>query len=136
MDLSKGILMLKTNGLLPTKVFMFTSHKGDCGMCMYHQWSPRVDLDNPSRMKISIWVSIRKLPFEYQPFGRFMTSKLCIVLGFDQNNHVNLNPRFCVSVEVDNGWVATLMIRAIGNQWFIVIIDCEFNLIRCSLDVV
>jgi hypothetical protein len=114
---------------------MFTSHKEDWGMCMYHEWSPRVDLDNPSRMKISIWVSIHKLPFEFQPIGRFMTSKLGIELGFDQNHHVNLNPRFCVSMEVDKGWVAALMIKAIGNQWFMASFDCGFNPIRCSLDV-
>ncbi len=77
-----------------------------------------------------------QMPFEYQPIGRFMTSKLGIVLGFDQNNHVKLSPRFCVSMEVDKGWVAALMIKAIGNQWFITILDCEMNPIRCSLDVV
>jgi hypothetical protein len=65
-----------------------------------------------------------------------MTSKVGIVLGLNQNNHVNLNPRFCVSMEVDTSWIAALMIKAIGNQWFIIILDCELNPIRCSLDVV
>jgi hypothetical protein len=61
MDLSsRGLFMLKTNGLLPTKkVFMFTSHKGDWGMCMYHEWSPPVDLDNPSRMKIPMGFNLQ-----------------------------------------------------------------------------
>ncbi len=65
-----------------------------------------------------------------------MTSKLGIVLGVDQNIHVNLNPRFCVSMEVDKGCVAALIIKAIGNQWFITILDSEFDPIRCSPDVV
>jgi hypothetical protein len=54
MDLSRGFFMFKTNGPLPTKkkVLMFTLHKGDWGMCIYHEWIPGFDPNNPSRMKI------------------------------------------------------------------------------------
>jgi hypothetical protein len=38
--------------MLIKKVFMFTLHKDDEGMCIYHKWVPSFDINNPSKMKI------------------------------------------------------------------------------------
>jgi len=79
-------------------------------------------------------VLLHKLPFKYRPIGSLiMTKQVGTMLGFDVNNHVNLNPRLCVLMEVDKGKVATLMIGAIKNQWFTITFHYEFNQLGVDL---
>ncbi len=61
-----------------------------------------------------------------------MSKQVGTMLGFDVNNHVNLNPRLCVLMEVDKGKVAKLMIGAIKNQWFTITFHYEFNPQSCA----
>jgi hypothetical protein len=77
-------------------------------------------------------VLLHKLPFKYRPIGSLIIIKqVGIMLRFDENNHVNLNPRLCFLMEVDKGKATMLMIGAIKNQWFTITLHYEFNPIRC-----
>lgn len=90
-------------------------------------WSKQPIEDENTHM-----VLLHKLPFKYRPIGSLIIIKqVGIMLRFDENNHVNLNPRLCFLMEVDKGKATMLMIGAIKNQWFTITLHYEFNPIRC-----
>ena len=55
-----------------------------------------------------VWISLRLLPLEYLEFVCSIAGQIRRVLEEDKNVIVTQDPCFCVKLEVDKGWIATL----------------------------
>jgi len=102
----------KSNPKTTKKFLLFTPHKFPWKIVIYQKlWVP---LFNPNRflgLKLLVWASLHILPLKLQSLGMKITSQLEKVLGVDINNEKRRNARFCVALDLNQGWVAHLFIK-------------------------
>ncbi len=94
------------------KVLVFIPHKFPWTIVIYQKlWVP---LFNPNRslgLKLLVWASLHILLLKLQSLGMKIISQLEKVLGVDINNGKKRNPRFCVALDPNQGWMAHLFIK-------------------------
>jgi hypothetical protein len=75
-NLRRKSFLLKTKGPntkgpeTVRKFSMFTTFKTNWGMCIFQGWVPSFNSNNPQRMKIPTWITLRKFPIEFQNVGQ------------------------------------------------------------------
>ena len=67
---------------------------------------------NPNRLLgvyIPTWISLTRLPLEYTKFAESIASVVGKVLWEDAFGDRNVHPRFCVDMDLTQGWVFVVL---------------------------
>ena len=75
---------------------------------MLQSWEPRFNPDNPSNLAFPTWVALRQLPFEHHDQAIQIAETLGEVIGMDTSNETAKDPRFCIDLKVNKGWVTSI----------------------------
>jgi hypothetical protein len=81
-------------------------------------------------MRIPTWVIMRKLPLEFRAIGWEIVSNLGELVGFDKGSIQKSKQRFCVPLDVREGWETMLVVKndATRESAFVLV---DYLLIRC-----
>jgi hypothetical protein len=108
-NVGKGYFILSgDNKDALTQALMLTPFKTKWGTCMLQSWVPRFNPDNPSNLAFPTWVSLRNLPIEHQDQAIEIAESLGVVIGMDVENDSTRDPRFCINLEINKGWVTSI----------------------------
>ncbi|KAG0594516.1 hypothetical protein M758_UG084500 [Ceratodon purpureus] len=132
MDMGRGFLFLSTPGVMVTKsVLALTPFATPWGQCIFQEWEPNFNPDYPKGLKLPTWISLTKLPHEFKPVEGLIAAILGPVYQADQHNYHLRDPRFCVGLDLTQGWPSALAVRGIENQLNTIIINYDHAPIRC-----
>lgn len=87
---------------------MMSPYKSKWGTCMFQSWVLGFNPDNPNNLAFSTWVALRNLLFEHHDQAIEIAETLGEVIGIDTANEMARNPRFCVNVKINEGWVTNV----------------------------
>jgi hypothetical protein len=93
---------------------MLSPLKTKWGTCMLQSWIPGFNPDNPSNLAFPTWVALRRLPYEHYDQAIAIAGTLGEVIGIDTANDTAQDPRFCVNLNINEGWVTTIDLEAEG----------------------
>ena len=114
------------------KVLSLTPHKFEKGMAIFHSWILSFDTRRLVGLAIRVWISLRLLPLEYLDY-------VCTIVGFvekvveeDPRVTVTQDPRFCVELDLERGWISMLELPEYNGRFAEVVIEYDGEPIRCS----
>lgn len=116
MNVGKGFFFLKgedTDAL--HNALMLSPYKTKWGTCMIQSWVSGFNPDNPSNLAFPTWVALRRLPFEHHDQTLAIATTLGEVIGIDTSNETAKDPRFCVNLNVNKGWVTSIDLEVEGG---------------------
>ena len=90
------------------RALMLSPYKSKWGTCMIQSWVHGFNPDNPSNLAFPTWVALRRLPFEHHDQALAIAKTLREVIGIDTSNESARDPRFCVNLMVNKGWVTNI----------------------------
>jgi hypothetical protein len=117
--------------MVTKKVLALTPHITPWGVCIYQGWTPGFDPDYPAGLLIPTWISLVKLPHEYKPIEGYLASTIGPIYTVDQANATLRDPRFCVGLDVSDGWPSALKIPGLLGRDISVLINYEHAPVRC-----
>lgn len=95
-------------------------------------WTPNFDLSNPKGILVPTWVTLRRVPDEFQSVVRQIAQGLEEVLGGDRNNSTMDDQRFYLALPAGDGWEPTVTVTNASTRASSTIIIDYINLpIRC-----
>ena len=116
MNVGKGFFFLRgedTDAL--HNALMLSPYKTKWGTCMIQSWVPGFNPDNPSNLAFPTWVALRRLPFEHHDQALAIVATLGEVIGIDTSNETAKDPRFCVNLDINKGWVTNIDLEVEGG---------------------
>lgn len=132
-NLGRGFFQLRTKdaGIIQ-KLLTLTPFKSRWGNCVMQNWVPNFNSANPKGMKIPTWITLRRVPDEFQCMARQIAEGLGEVLGGDKQNSTLEDQRFCIALPAGDGWATSVEVvnDATGEQSSI-IVDYANLPIRC-----
>lgn len=109
-----------------------TPHKFEEGTAIFHSWIPSFDPRRPIGLAIPVWILLRLLPLEYLDYARTIAGFVGRVVDEDPRVTVTQDPRFCVELDLKQGWISTLKLPGFDGRLAEVVIEYDGELIRCS----
>ena len=112
---------------------MLSPFKLKWGTCIFQSWIPGFNLDNSRNLAFPTWVELRSLPYEHHDQALAIAELLGEVIGIDTANDTAKDPRFCINLMVNEGWVTSITLESeegIGPTQ-LVIVDYDRMPIRC-----
>lgn len=95
-------------------------------------WVPNFNPVKPRVMKIPTWITLRRVPDEFQCVAKQIAEGIGEVLGGDKQNSTLHDQRFCVALPAGNGWVTSVeVINDTTGEQSSIIIDYANLPIRC-----
>ena len=91
---------------------MLSPFKSKWGTCMIQSWVPGFNPENPSNLAFPTWVALRRLPYEHHDQSLAIAETLGEVIGIDTTNEIALDPRFCINLKVNKGWVTCIELES------------------------
>ena len=91
---------------------MLSPFKSKWGTCMFQSWIPGFNPDNPRNLAFPTWVALRSLPFEHHDQALAIAESLGEVIGIDTANETAKDPRFCINLMVNEGWVTSITLES------------------------
>jgi hypothetical protein len=91
---------------------MLSPFKSKWGTCMFQSWIPGFNPDNPRNLAFPTWVALRSLPFEHHDQALAIAESLGEVIGIDTANDTAKDPRFCINLMVNEGWVMSITLES------------------------
>ena len=113
-------------------VVALTPYKFSDSVAMFQSWVPGFDPRHPVGLTVPVWISLRLLPLEYLEFARTISGQIGRVLEEHEKVTVTQDPRFCVELEVDKGWIASLELPNLLGRRVEVIIHYDDSM-RCNI---
>lgn len=93
---------------------MLSPFRSKWGTCMLQSWVPGFNPDNPSNLAFLTWVSLRNLPYEHEDQAISIAS-LGEVIGIDTANEKVKDPRFCINLKINKGWLTNIELESEGG---------------------
>ena len=112
---------------------MLSPFKSKWGTCMFQSWIPGFNPDNPRNLAFPTWVALRNLPFEHHDQALAIAESVGEVIGIDTANDTAKDPRFCINLMVNEGWVTSITLESeegMGPTQSVVV-DYDRMPIRC-----
>ncbi|KAG0593962.1 hypothetical protein M758_UG035600 [Ceratodon purpureus] len=104
-NMGRGFFFLSTADANVTRSFLLlTPHATPWGSCVYQEWIPRFDPNDPSALRIPTWLNLVQLPHEFKHLEGFIASSLGLVFRADRLNCNLRDPQFCIGIDACNGW--------------------------------
>ena len=123
-----GFLYIRLDLLATTrKVLSLTPSKFSKATAMFHKWVPGFDPRCSVGLAIPVWISLRFLLLEFLEYTRILAKQVGRVIEEDSRTTVTQDPRFCVEVNVDHGWISTLLLPGRNGCSNKVIIDYDID---------
>lgn len=114
------------------KLFMLTPFKSRWGTCVMQNWISNFDPSNPKGMLVPTWVTLRRVPYEFQRVARQIAQGLGKVLGGDRHNSTLEDQKFCLALLAGDGWKTSVTVtNAISRASSTIIVDYTDLPIRC-----
>lgn len=114
------------------KLLMLTPFRSKWGTCVMQNWIANFDPGNPRGMLVPTWVTLRRVPDEFQGVARQIAQCLGEVLGGDKNNSTLEDQRFCLALPAGEGWEPSVTVTNATSGFSSTIIIDYINLpIRC-----
>ena len=135
-NVEKGFFLLQgMDRDVLNNALMLSPFKSKWGTCMIQSWIPGFDPENPSKLAFPTWVSLRNLPHEHQDQAIAIAESLGEVIGMDTANENAKDPRFCINLEISNGWATNIELETEGGILppHIVLVDYDKLPIRCRV---
>ena len=82
---------------------------------MLQSWVPGFNPENPSNLTFPTLVSLRNMSFEYHDQALAIVDSLGEVIGMDTEIDNAKDPRFCVDLEINKGWVTCIDLECEGG---------------------
>jgi len=100
---------------------------------MFQSWIPGFNPDNPPNLAFPTWVALRRLPFEHHDQALAIAESLGEVIDIDTSNDIAKDPRFCVNLMVNEGWITSIELKSEEGTGppQSVIVDYDKMPIRC-----
>ena len=114
---------------------MLSPFKSKWGTCMIQSWVLGFNPDNPSNLAFPTWVALRRLPFEHHDQALAIAETLGEVIGMDTSNDMTKDPRFCINLMVNNGWITSIDLETDDGLLPIqkVLVDYDKLPMRCKV---
>ena len=135
MNVGKGYFFLKgEDSDALNRALMLSPYKSKWGTCMIQSWVPGFNPDNPSNLAFPTWVALRRLPYEHHDQAIAIAQTLGEVIGIDTSNESARDPRFCVNLMVNKGWVTSIELETEDGSYPAqkVLVDCDKLPMRCK----
>lgn len=87
---------------------MLSPFKSKWGTCMLQSWIPGFNPENPNNLAFPTWVSLMQLPYEHLDQTHDIAKSLGEVIGIDHLSDNTKDPRFCVNLKINDGWVTSI----------------------------
>ena len=112
---------------------MLSPFKTKWGTCMLQSWIPGFNPDNPSNLAFPTCIALRRLSYEHYDQAIAIAGTLGEVTSIDTTNDTAQDPRFCVHLKIDEGWVISIDLEAEGGSAVPqqVLVDYDRLSIRC-----
>ena len=115
-NVGKGFFFLESEDKdVLDKALMLSHFKSKWGTCMLQSWIPCFNPYNPSNLAFPTWVTLRRLPYELFDQAIAIAETLGEVIGIDTANGTAKDPRFCVNLKVNEGWVTSIDLEDEGG---------------------
>ncbi|KAG0623894.1 hypothetical protein M758_3G209300 [Ceratodon purpureus] len=133
MDMSRGFIFLSTINVATTKmVLALTPHNTPWGICVYQEWVNNFNPDNPTGLRIPVWISLLKLPHEFKPLEGYVAASLGPVYMADSQNKHNRDPRFCVGLDLAQGWPSAIELDGLEGKSNTILVNYDQAPVRCK----
>ena len=135
MNVGKGFIFLRIEESDAIhNALMLSPFKTKWGTCMLQSWVPGFNPDNPSNLAFPTWVALRKLPFEHHDQALAIAGTLGEVIGIDTSNETSKDPRFCINLVVDKGWITSIDLETESGEMPVqkVLVDYDKLPMRCK----
>lgn len=132
-NLGRGFfqLRLRDPGMLQ-KLLMLTPYRTRWGTCIMQNWVPNFDPSNSRGMLVPTWITLRRVPDEFQRVARQIAQGIGEVLGGDRHNSTLEDQRFCLALPAGDGWEPSVTVtNSISGSSSTIIIDYTNLPIRC-----
>ena len=83
-------------------------HKFSASVAMFQSWIPGFDPRKPLGLNHPVWITLHLLPLKHLEFARAIVEQIGRILDEDKNVTATQDPKFCVELETDKGWIAML----------------------------
>lgn len=132
-NLGRGFFQLRAKDFgIVQKLLTLTPFKSRWGNCVMQNWVPNFNSANPKGMKIPTWITLRRVPDEFQCVARQIAEGLGEVLGGDKKNSTLEDQRFCIALTAGDGWATTVdVVNGVTGEQSSIIIDYTNLPIRC-----
>jgi hypothetical protein len=113
------------------RILGLSPHRMQAGTTLFHNWVPSFDPSKPVDLTIPVWISLRRLPLEYLDCAYELASQVGKVIGEDKRTSVNDDPRFCITLDVqEEFWLLSLAIPNVDDKKAQIFIDYEDDQVR------
>jgi hypothetical protein len=102
--------ILLDSELTTRKVLALTPHKFSVETALFQSWIPGFDPRKPEGLHIPVWITLHLLPLQFMEYAKTVASYVGRVIEEDKKVTITQDPRFCVELEVDRGWISTLQL--------------------------
>ncbi|KAG0584557.1 hypothetical protein KC19_3G217600 [Ceratodon purpureus] len=132
MDMGRGFFFLATaDSQITRQILSLTPHVTKWGTCIYQEWEPGFDPDEPAGLKILSWINLVRLPHEFKPLEGLIASSLGPVYTADPLNGNLRDPRFCVRIDARGGWPSAINLVGIGGKHSTILVNYAHIPARC-----
>jgi hypothetical protein len=108
------------------RILGLSPHRLQVGTALFHNWVPAFDPNKPVGLTIPVWISLRRIPLEYLDCAHALASQVGKVIGEDNRTSVNDDPRFCITLDVqEKFWLSSLEVPSIDGKTAQIFIDYE-----------
>lgn len=104
------VVYVRTDGLETTNQLLTRAfHQFNGGTIIYQRWIKGFNPRIPLRLLWPMWISFPELPLEYQKLSRKIAEQVGLVLAVHDGVGFDSLPRFCVGIDVSQGWTSTVV---------------------------
>lgn len=90
------------------KVLALTTCLLSAGTVLFQQWIPAFNPRRSHGVLTPVWFSLIGVPLEFYDSIHSLATCVGPILEVDWGHRLQANPRFCVAVEPDKEWIASL----------------------------
>lgn len=131
-NLGRGFIQLRVKDPdMLQKLLMLSLFKSRWGTCVMQKWMPNFDATNPKGMLMPTWITLRRVPDEFQCVANQIAQGLGKVLGGDRQNSTLTDQRFCVALPAGAGWVPSVVVENARTGEFSTVVIEYTNLPIC-----
>lgn len=115
------------------RVLNLTTCKLIVRTAFFQGWVPAFNPRRPTGLVIPAWIRLDMVPLEYLEMMQDMASYVGTILDIDYGAGLHEDPRYCVAVDPEKGWISTLLISNGQGLNAAVVVLYENKDVRCGI---
>jgi hypothetical protein len=128
-----GFFYLRTDCAATTQwLLVQTPHLFPGGTALYQPWVKGFNPSRPLGVYIPTWISLVGLPLEYIKFAGCIASVVGKVLWEEASASCDSPPRFCVGLDLTQGWISAVLAYSPADGHAIIHIEYDSVQLHCQ----